>query len=90
VSVLESVPLEDRLAVVVADRFGEEALRNPLRWPGSGVIGDDSIEEVSGDVAGVLRRLLEIDEEKSESSAERKEAFDEVVEMDRMSGAFSA
>ncbi len=48
------------------------------------------MEEVSGDVAGVLRRLLDMDAEKSESSAERKEAFDEALEMDLMSGAFNA
>ena len=53
------------------------------------MIGDDSIEELSAEVAGVLRKLLEIDE-KSESSAERKEALDEALEADRMSGALSA
>lgn len=88
-SVLDPVPLEDRVAVMVADLLGEIASKNPLRWAGSGVIGDDSIEELSAEVAGVLRKLLDMDE-KSESSAERTEALDEVLDMDRMSGAFSA
>jgi hypothetical protein len=52
-------------------------------------MGDDSVEEVSGEVAGVLRKLLEMDE-KSESSAERKEALDEALEADRISGALKA
>lgn len=53
------------------------------------MIGDDSTDEVSGEVVGVLRKLLEMDE-KSESSAERKEAFDDALETDRISGALNA
>lgn len=47
------------------------------------------MEELSADVAGVLRKLLQMDE-KSESSAERRDALDELLEADRMSGALSA
>lgn len=74
---------------MVADLLGEEVSKNALRGAGSGVMGDDSIDEVSGDVAGVLSRLLE-KAENSESSAERMDALDEALEMDRMSGALSA
>lgn len=51
--------------------------------------GDDSVDEISGEVAGVPRKPLEM-EENSEPSADRKEALDEALETDRMSGAFSA
>jgi hypothetical protein len=89
--VLESLPLEERLveAAVVAERFGEAAVKKSLRWAGSGVMGEDSMEDVSGEVAGVLRKLREM-WEKSDSSAERREALDDVLEMERMSGAFRA
>lgn len=53
------------------------------------MIGDDSIEDGSGEVAGVPRELFKIGE-KSESSAERREALDDALEMERMSGALSA
>lgn len=90
ISLFEALPLEDRDADIVADRLSEEAVsKNPLRWAGSGETGDDSTDEVSGVVAGVLRKLLLMDE-KSESSAERKEAFDEALDMDRISGALRA
>lgn len=88
-SVLDWVPLEDRLVALVADRFGEVELKKPLRWAGSDVIGDDSMGETSGELAGVLRKLLEMDAE-SEPSAERNESLDEALEMVRMSGALSA
>lgn len=51
--------------------------------------GEDSTEEVSGDVDGVLRKLFEM-EEKSESSAERNDELEEALDADRISGAFSA
>jgi hypothetical protein len=87
---LEAVPADERLPDAVFDLFGDVAVsKNPLRWTGSGEIGDDSIEEVSGEVAGVLRKLLEV-EEKSEPSAERRETLDEPLETDLMSGAFKA
>lgn len=91
-SELESVPLEERLAAAVeADRRGDEAVasKKPLRRAGSGATGDDSGDEVAGEVAGVLRKLLAVDE-KSEPSAERREALDEALEMERISGALSA
>jgi len=88
-SVLDWVPLEERPVAVVADRLGDVGSKNALRWVGSGVMGEDSMEELSAEVVGVLRKLLEV-EEKSEPSAERREALDEVLDADRMSGAFSA
>ena len=87
---VKALEFEDRLIEIVADRLGKEELsKNPLRWVGSGVIGDDSTDEVSGDVVGVLRELLG-KKQKSKSSVERKELFEEPLEVDRMSGAFRA
>lgn len=86
---LDSVPLDDRLAAVVTDLVDVDEWENGLGWADSAVTGDDSTERGSGEVAGVLKRLFEM-EEKSESSAERKEALDEALDMEGMSGALSA
>ena len=88
-SALDSAPLEGQPPGAVAHLLGDDAWKKALRWAGSDVIGDDSTEEDSGEVVGVLRELFEM-REKSESSAERREALDEALEMEQMSGALSA
>ena len=89
-SLLEALPFEERIADTVADRLGEQAAsKNPLCRDGSGMIGDDSIDDVSGEVAGEPRKPLEMNEN-SESSAERTEELDEALEADRISGALKA
>lgn len=47
------------------------------------------MDELSADVAGVLRKVL-VKEEKSEPSVERRELVEEPLERDRMSGALRA
>jgi len=52
-------------------------------------MGDDSIDEVSGEVHGELMKLREICE-KSESSPDRNDELDEDDEIDLISGAVRA
>lgn len=78
-------PLDERvIPAVVAAREGVE--KNSERWFGSGVLREDSTEEVSAEVIGVMRKLREICE-KSDSSADRREEFEDDDEIERMSGA---
>lgn len=71
---------------MVADRRGADVLEKNFLWLISGVVGDESIEDVSALVAGVSSGLLAM----SDSSAERRDALDDVLDADRRSGALSA
>lgn len=75
------------MLAVVADRFGA-LLKKPFNSSVLGVMGDDSIEELSADVPGVLRNVRSA--EKSESPAELidepEEADDDPETIRTMSG----
>ena len=86
---LDDEVLLDERATRVADRLGIEPFEKNFPFPFSGVVGVDSIEDVSGEVAGVRRDLSEAGE-RSESSPDRTDELDEVLEADRTSGALSA
>jgi len=86
---LELLDVERVVPTEVTDLFDIFESKNDVECPCSGVIGDDSIEELSGVVAGLSRKLLEM-WEKSESSPDRRDEFDDEAVIDRMSGALSA
>jgi len=69
--------LDVRVPAVVADRFGalSKKVESSSLW---GVMGDESIDELSADVAGVLRYVRSA--EKSESPAELIDEPEEAVD----------
>ena len=66
-----------RVPAVVADRFGALS-KKPFSSSVLGVMGDDSIDELSADVPGVLRNARSL--EKSESPAELMDEPEEAEE----------
>lgn len=80
------VPLDDRLPEVVTDRLMSKKLVAAF---GSGASGNDSIDEVSGDVAGLSMKLREM-WEKSDSAPELMLEFEDATEREPISGALRA